>query len=314
MSRTYAKIYVSIWAGDFRDLTIGAQGLYFRLLTDPKLSMCGVVDWRPKRLLQSFAGMKHAEFTRLTSELEEAGYIVVDDDTEEVLIRSFVRHDGVLKSPNLTKAMASDWLAVASRAIKESVVIEVARALEEEPDSKGSRSVPDWFRSNGSEPIGKGSGKGSRSVPDWFRSNGSEPIGKGSGKGSDSVPEEFPYPATSNLQPATINQQPSKRASAAADDAEFETWWKAYPRKTAKGNAKAPYKTARKKTDAETLLAAAATYAKSVAGKDPKFTAHASTWLNGERWLDEAPTTVLTAAEDEWTVPAEPPAWLYEEE
>ena len=291
MSRTYAKIYVSIWAGDFRDLTIGAQGLYFRLLTDPKLSMCGVVDWRPKRLLQSFAGMKQAEFTRLTSELEEAGYIVVDDDTEEVLIRSFVRHDGVLKSPNLTKAMASDWLAVASRAIKESVVIEVARALEEEPDSKGSGSVPDWFRSNGSEPIGKGSGKG-----------------------SDSVPEEFPYPATSNLQPATINQQPSKRASAAADDAEFETWWKAYPRKTAKGNAKAPYKTARKKTDAETLLAAAATYAKSVAGKDPKFTAHASTWLNGERWLDEAPTTVLTAAEDEWTVPAEPPAWLYEEE
>lgn len=291
MSRTYAKIYVSIWAGDFRDLTIGAQGLYFRLLTDPKLSMCGVVDWRPKRLLQSFAGMKQAEFTRLASELEEAGYIVVDDDTEEVLIRSFVRHDGVLKSPNLTKAMASDWLAVASRAIKESVVIEVARALEEEPDSKGSGSVPDWFRSNGSEPIGKGS---------W--------------KGSGSVPEEFPYPATSNLQPATINQQPSKRASAAADDAEFETWWKAYPRKTAKGNAKAPYKTARKKTDAETLLAAAATYAKSVAGKDPKFTAHASTWLNGERWLDEAPTTVPTAAEDEWIVPAEPPAWLYEEE
>lgn len=291
MSRTYAKIYVSIWAGDFRDLTIGAQGLYFRLLTDPKLSMCGVVDWRPKRLVQSFAGMKSGEFTRLTGELEEAGYIVVDDDTEEVLIRSFVRHDGVLKSPNLTKAMATDWLAVASRKIKDVVVREVSRTIEEEPDSKGSGSVPDWFL-NGS----------------------ADSDSKGSGKGSESVPVEFPYPATSNLQPATNNQQPSKRASAAADDAEFETWWKAYPRKTAKGNARAPYRTARKKVSAEVLLVAAGAYAKSIAGKDPKFTAHAATWLNGERWLDEAPMATTLTAEDEWPTPAPPPAWLYEEE
>ena len=290
MSRTYAKIYVSIWAGDFRDLTIAAQGLYFRLLTDPKLSMCGVVDWRPKRLMQSFAGMKSSEFARLAAELEGAGYIVIDDDTEEVLIRSFVRHDGVLKSPNLTKAMATDWLAVASRRIKDSVVREVVRTIKEEPDLKGSGSVPDWFL------IGS-----------------DESESKGSGKGSESVPVEFPYPATSNLQPATSNLQPSKRASAAADDAEFETWWKAYPRKTAKGNAKAPYKTARKKASAEVLLDAVAAYAKSMAGKDPKFIAHASTWLNGERWLDEAPTQTTPAAEDEWLVPDQEPDWLYQE-
>ena len=291
MSRTYAKIYVSIWAGDFRDLTIAAQGLYFRLLTDPKLSMCGVVDWRPKRLMQSFAGMKAQEFGRLAAELEEAGYIVVDEDTEEVLIRSFVRHDGVLKSPNLTKAMATDWLAVASRSIKDAVVREVARTVEEEPDLKGSGSVPDWFKIGSDE---------------------SNP--KGSGKGSESVPVEFPYPATNNQQPTTNNQQPAKRASAAADDAEFETWWKAYPRKAAKGNAKAPYRAARKKASAEVLLSAAAAYAKTVAGKDPKYVAHASTWLNGERWLDEAPTATTTTPEDDgWFTPAEPPAWLYQE-
>ena len=290
MSRTYAKIYVSIWAGDFRDLTIAAQGLYFRLLTDPKLSMCGVVDWRPKRLMQSFAGMKQAEFTRLAAELEDAGYIVIDDDTEEVLVRSFVRHDGVLKSPNLTKAMATDWLAVASRKIKESVVREVARTLEEEPDSKGSGSVPDWFQ------LGSG-----------------ETDSKGSGKGSESVPVEFPYPATSNLQPATNNQQPSNRATAAAVDAEFETWWKAYPRKTAKGNAKTPYRTARKKVSAEILIDAVGAYARAVAGKDPKFIAHASTWLNGERWLDEAPvsTTAPSPADDDWEEPEEDRA-MYE--
>lgn len=184
MARTYAKVYVSIWAGDFQELSIGAQGLYFRLLTDAKLTMCGVADWRPKRLTQSFKGMTAPALRALSEELERARYIVVDEDTEEVLIRSFVRHDGVLKSPNLTKAMAADWLSVTSQKIKNAIALEVHRAIESEPTLKGSGSVPDWFP------------KGSDLVPE---STDGEPFQIG----SDSVPAGFPYPATSNQQPTT---------------------------------------------------------------------------------------------------------------
>ena len=62
---------------------------------------------------------------------------------------------------------------------------------------------------------------------------------------------------------------------------------------------------AAKKADAATLLTAAQDFARQTAGADPKFVAYASTWLNGERWLDQpdrlAPTStgdIFTDADD----------------
>lgn len=280
MARTYAKIYVAIWAGDFRGLSIGAQGLYFRLLTDAKLSMCGVVDWRPKRLVQSFAGMTVPQLRALAAELQDAGYIVVDDDTEEALIRTFVKHDGVLKSPNLTKAMASDWLAVTSQTIKNVVVDEVRRAIELEPTLKGSYSVPDWFQIGSADPKG-------------------EPFQIG----SNIVPLEFPDPATSNLQPATdicptvadapaepIKLDPDKPAPKGTPntilDAEFPTFYDQYPRKAAPAKAREKFRAARKKASLTDILAGLDTYKRT----KPSYAdwAFPASWLNGERWLDQA--------------------------
>lgn len=74
-----------------------------------------------------------------------------------------------------------------------------------------------------------------------------------------------------------------------AVEAEFERFWQAYPRHTAKGHARTAYTTAIKKANPSVILAAVARYAAQVAGEDPKFIAHPATWLNGERWSDERP-------------------------
>ncbi len=66
-------------------------------------------------------------------------------------------------------------------------------------------------------------------------------------------------------------------------------WWLHVPRKAGKGQARRAFKGARKKADAETLLAGIRRYASEVAGEDSSFTKHPSTWLNGECWLDEPP-------------------------
>lgn len=183
--RSYAKVYVSIWADeDFKRLSPAAQALYFRLLTDPKLSMCGVADWRPNRLALASKGSTAASIRKVAEELQAARFIVADDDSEEVLVRSFVRHDGVLKSPNLVKAMVTDWLAVSSSRIKDAVVAEVARATPAEQTEKGIAEVPGWFVSSSSD-------------------TDAEPIGNP----SDSVPDEVPgsspilHPSSSNLHP-----------------------------------------------------------------------------------------------------------------
>lgn len=67
----------------------------------------------------------------------------------------------------------------------------------------------------------------------------------------------------------------------------FEEFWQAVPRKIGKGQARRAWKTAIKKADPDTIISAMRQYAEQRRGQDGQFTAHPSTWLNGERWLDE---------------------------
>lgn len=92
--------------------------------------------------------------------------------------------------------------------------------------------------------------------------------------------------------------EPSNKDKSVPD--RFDEFWKAYPNRVAKGAAVRAFKSALNKCDADTIIAAAAQYA-SDPKRDPEFTAHAATWLNGERWLDEVepvkPTGVPTMLE-----------------
>lgn len=78
----------------------------------------------------------------------------------------------------------------------------------------------------------------------------------------------------------------------------FNEFWVAYPRRVKKVAAEKAYRAAVKVTTPETILTALAAYAKTVAGKDAEFISHASTWLNGKRWLDDYGTTATPAGYD----------------
>lgn len=95
-------------------------------------------------------------------------------------------------------------------------------------------------------------------------------------------------PSTGRLsRPMNHPIQPSIETS-------FDLFWKAYPKRTAKGAALKAYEKAVKKATPEAILAGAVKYATDPS-RDPKFTAHPATWLNGERWLDETPEAVKPA-------------------
>jgi hypothetical protein len=75
----------------------------------------------------------------------------------------------------------------------------------------------------------------------------------------------------------------------------FEGFWAVYPKKVGKGSARKAYRHALKRASHDEILAGAKAYAASK--PDPQYTAHASTWLNADRWLDEPerkPGTVLS--------------------
>jgi hypothetical protein len=69
---------------------------------------------------------------------------------------------------------------------------------------------------------------------------------------------------------------------------EFEAFWKAYPRRLGKGQARIAYARARRLASAEDILAGAQRYAHECEIRnEPRYTCHPTTWLNGERWTDE---------------------------
>lgn len=140
MARDHARIRLNIWDDeDFAELSSSAQWLYFRILSHQTLSYCGVADWRPGRYAASAADLTPTDVETFAAELERGRFVVIDRDTEEVLVRSFVKHDELMDKWNMAAAVARTWSEVASKPIKAVIVHELHRLMESGADGKWDR-------------------------------------------------------------------------------------------------------------------------------------------------------------------------------
>jgi len=147
MARDHARIRLDIWADeDWRDLPSIAQWLYLHLLSSPSLSFCGVTDWRPARIAALAAELKGDDVEYAANWLEEGQFIIVDRGTEEVLIRSWVKHDGLVSSPNMTKAMAKAHATIGSGILRAVVVDQLERLKIARPELHGWKHLGDILR------------------------------------------------------------------------------------------------------------------------------------------------------------------------
>lgn len=207
MAREFASINLAIWNDDdFRDLTPAAQHLYFVLLTEPSLSYCGVADWRPRKVAQRASGWPLGDLLDAALELASVRLVLFSDDTEEYLVRSFVRHDGVMSHPKLCVSAARAVAAIGSNALRQVVIGELRRLKSDRPD------LPAWGRDEVAEvvkrkhldgkaidPFSEPFSPGLReAVREAFSQNASQEVRS---------PYERPYNSNSNL--ATTQQQPS---------------------------------------------------------------------------------------------------------
>lgn len=135
MARDRASLRIDLWADeDWRKLSMGAQHLYMLILSHSTLSYAGVADWRPGRLAALTAGRTTDDIRRDAQELSGASFIYADEMTEEVLIRSFLRHDGVIKHPRLHVSMAKDYAGISSDAIRAFIAFEAQKLSREYPE------------------------------------------------------------------------------------------------------------------------------------------------------------------------------------
>lgn len=129
MARSHARLLTSIWADDeFLALHAQAQRLYMLLLSQPDLSTLGTLTLSLKRLARLAPDTTPAKLRKALSELEEH-FVVVDWETDELFVRSFMRHDGVLKLPNSFKAACRAFPAVHSDAIRHAILDELPDGL-----------------------------------------------------------------------------------------------------------------------------------------------------------------------------------------
>lgn len=138
MARDHARIKVKIWDDpDFLALRITEQHVYLALISNKGLSRCGVLDYVPSRYEHLAADMTAAKFRRSVEALRASRFLVVDERTQELLARSYVRQDGVLDRVNMGKATGTAFEAIVSDVIRNAVADELRRLMRESPDLPG---------------------------------------------------------------------------------------------------------------------------------------------------------------------------------
>lgn len=138
MARDHARIHTAIWDDpDFLALKVAEQHAYFFLVSSLGLSRCGVITYVPARFDHLASDLTEAKVRKAVTGLRTSRFAVVDDRTQELLVRSYVRHDGVLDRLNMGKATGTAFEAVVSSEVREAIGAELARHMKEKPDLQG---------------------------------------------------------------------------------------------------------------------------------------------------------------------------------
>lgn len=142
MARGHGRILTSIWEDtDFLALDEQEQRLYLFLISQPNLNHAGLLPLTLRRWSRKSRGLTSADLEKRLQSLEAARFVVMDEDTEELLIRSFVRNDGVWKQPKVMGAMVSGAMEISSKTLRRALLAEMDRIpladLSDEPGARG---------------------------------------------------------------------------------------------------------------------------------------------------------------------------------
>lgn len=280
MARDHARVNLTIWTDpDFRSLPPAAQHLYLTLWTAPELTYCGVHDWRPARLTGLSEGFTAEHIETVAACLEARYFLVIDRATEECLIRSWARFDGIMKQPRMAVSFVHAYAATASPVIRSVLVHELNKIRSESPE------LSCWLDKRVVEILEhpSTSAKELEVSDDPFGDDFAPGLDMGLPQTQGKVWGSVCTPSTPAPTPAPISDQNPPTDV----DEEFDDFWTIYPRREGKGAAKKAWAKAVKILPASELLPIVRSYSVRVDGTEKRFIPFPATWLNQERWADE---------------------------
>lgn len=149
MARNYANISTAIWRNDgFRALSIAAQHAYLMLTSQPDISAAGILSLNAKRWSRFAKGITTDDVVAALNELQDHKFVVFDTETEELLVRSFVRWDGGYGNPKRRPVILRAAAEIESGTLQRWLAAEFRRL--ELPTDSLDDSDPDSL--SGSEP------------------------------------------------------------------------------------------------------------------------------------------------------------------
>ena len=317
MARKYAALRLDMLADvKFRALTGGAQRLYMTLLAHNTLTYCGVADWRPKRLAHYTSDSTVESIEAEGAELAAGLFIVIDEDTDEVLIRSYIKYDEVMRQWRLAASLAASFGSIVSDTIRAVVVDELEELQTANPH------LPAWERSDVLLVLSKPS----KSAKEIYRDSGAAWGKLTPNFAPDSTPNTAPTAAPSEGQAIpkapslTVNQLPisisiSNTAGIVAErdgvideliepnlvaskakpkhdiEALFSQAYAHWPKKVERIPALEKFKIAVRTHDPLVLVAEIVKFGDAYAATTEKqYTPALGVWISRKRWTDDLPS------------------------
>jgi hypothetical protein len=303
VARTEARISVEIWNdADFRALSRDAQRMFMFLISQADVHHTGLIALRIRRWSQSAADMTVLGVEGDLKELEAARFVVIDWDAEELLIRSFIRRDKVYRQPQVLSVAAEQLTLVTSLVARVALRVELVRIADLEMHANSAALIAKMIDdlADAVEPpkldtpqISPGGEGGHHPADETADQGGGVALGDW-GVVTDLVTDSpkpqapVPSPQPSLGQVVDVESKPAR-----ADPKAFDQFWEIYPRREAKGAAKAAWAKAIKKAAIAAILDGARAYRDDGARQrsEAKFTKLPATWLNAECWTDERPVS-----------------------
>lgn len=220
MARSHAKILCTIWdpGSDFIALTRSAQGMYQLLLSQKKLTLVGLLTYTPSRWARLAADTTLASVEGDIDELQAGRFVVVDRDTDELLIRTLVKNDvanGRLDNVNLLRGMWNAWTGIESRQLRQVAVDNIPASVWDSLKTRPPAQALDLRDQPSHIPRSVQSG---RAVP---TSRWDEPLGQV--VPTSLRPSPFALPGESFSAAAeTLGSESETAAAAAVDNSTFE--------------------------------------------------------------------------------------------
>lgn len=168
----YGKLFSRIWSDEhFTALDGRSQQVYCLLISYSTRNLAGVLPLTLKRWAKATADATTNTLTRALCILSDNKFVAVDWETEEVLIRTFIRNDEVYRQPNLMEAARKFALQIESQGLRWVLHDELMRLPDHKHADKTaltanrlveglSRTLPKPFDEPFAEPIGEPPGVG----------------------------------------------------------------------------------------------------------------------------------------------------------